>query len=57
MAEVRRPIQFLWPTKLDLTAKLGNLDPLPPIVSSSTQLEITSLAPERDSSTLAVERQ
>ena len=57
MADVRRPIQFLWPAKLDLTAKLGNLDPLPPIGSSSTQPESTSLVPERDNSTLVVERQ
>ena len=57
MAEVRRPVQFRWPGKLDLTVNLGNLDPLPPIGSSSTQPEITSLAPERDSSTLEVERQ
>ena len=57
MAEVHRPIQFLWPAKLDLMIKLGNLDPLPPIRSSSTQPESTFLAPERDSSTLAVERQ
>ena len=33
------------------------MDPLPPIGSSSTQPESTSLAPERDNSTLAVERQ
>ena len=57
MAEVPRPVQFLWPAKLDLTVNLGNLDPLPPIGSSSAQLESTSLAPERDSSTLAVEWQ
>ena len=57
MAEVRRPVQFRWPAKLDLMVNLGNLDPLPPIGSSSTQPEITSLAPERDSSTLEVERQ
>ena len=57
MAEVRRPVQFRWPAKLDLTVNLGNLDPLPPIGSSSTQPEITSLAPERDNSTLEVERQ
>ena len=57
MAEIRRPVQFRWPAKLDLTVNLGNLDPLPTIESSSTQPEITSLAPERDSSTLEVERQ
>ena len=57
MAEVRRPVQFLWPAKLDLTVNLGNLDPLPPIESSSTQPESTSLAPERDNSILVVERQ
>ena len=57
MVEVRRSIQFLWPAKLDLTVNLGNLDPLPPIISSSTQPKSTSLAPERDNSTLAVERQ
>ena len=57
MAEVRRPVQFRWPAKLDLTVNLGNLDPLPTIGSSSTQPEITSLAPERDNSTLEVERQ
>ena len=57
MAEVRRPVQFRWPAKLDLTVNLGNLDPLPTIGSSSTQPEITSLAPEMDSSTLEVERQ
>ena len=56
MAEVRRSIQFLWPTKLDLMVKMGNLDPLPPIGSSSTQPESIYLAPERDSSTLVVER-
>ena len=54
MAEVSRPVQFLWPAKLDLTTNLGNLDPLPPIGSSSTQPEITSLAPERDNLTLEV---
>ena len=57
MAEVRRPVQFRWPAKLDLTVNLGNLDPLPHIGSSSTQQEITSLAPERDNLTLEVERQ
>ena len=57
MAEVRRSVQFRWPAKLDLTVNLGNLDPLPTIRSSSTQPEITYLAPERDSSTLEVERQ
>ena len=57
MAEVRRPVQFRWPTKLDLTVNLGNLDPLPTIGSSSTQPENISLAPERDRSTLEVERQ
>ena len=57
MAEVRRPVQFRWPAKLDLTVNLGNLDPLPTIGSSSTQPENISLAPERDSSTLEVERQ
>ena len=57
LAEVRRSVQFLWPAKLDLTVNLGNLDPLPPIGSSSTQPESTSLAPERDNSTLAVEWQ
>ena len=57
MAEVHRPIQFLWPAKLDFMVKLGNLDPLPPIGSSCTQPKSTSFAPERDSSTLVVERQ
>ena len=57
MAEVRRPVQFRWPAKLDLMVNLGNLDPLPTIGSSSTQPENISLAPERDNSTLEVERQ
>ena len=42
---------------IDLMATLGNLDPQPPVGSSSAQSKSKSLAPERDNSTLVVERQ